>query len=102
MGNGMNCRMGEMRDKEVINIKNGDRIGFISDIELNPDDARLTAIIVYGKSKLFGIFGRDNDFIIPWRDIKLIGDDTVLVDYEEPRYMNKKPEKESFLDKIGC
>lgn len=98
----MNCRMCDMRDKEVINIKNGDRIGFISDIELNPQDARLTAIIVYGKSRFFGFLGRDNDFIISWKDIKLIGADTVLVDFEEPKYMQKKAVKESFLGKFGC
>lgn len=98
----MNCRVGDMRDKEVINVRNGMRIGFVGDIELNPQDARMTAVVVYGKSRFFGVLGHEEDVIIPWKDIKLIGDDTVLVDYEEPKMIDKKPSREGFFDKFGC
>ncbi len=72
----------DMREKEVISISDGARIGFISDIEIDTVAANLTALIVYGRPKLFGLLGREDDVIIPWQNVKLIGDDTVLVDYK--------------------
>ena len=78
----MNCRIAELRNKEVINVRDGGRIGFISDVELDTVSARLTAVVVYGRFRLLGLLGRDPDLVIPWQEITLIGGDTVLVDYE--------------------
>ena len=75
----MVCRMDSLRDKEVINVKDGGRIGFVCDVEVDTQEARLTAVVVYGKMRLFGLLGREADFVIPWGDIVLIGEDTVLV-----------------------
>ena len=72
----------DMREKEVISVSDGARIGFVSDIEIDTVAANLTALIVYGRPKLFGLLGREDDVIIPWQNVKLIGDDTVLVDYK--------------------
>ena len=62
----MTCRMDALRDKEVINVKDGGRIGFVSDVEVDTKEARLTAVVVYGRLRLFGLFGREPDFVIPW------------------------------------
>ena len=43
----MNCRIVDLRNKEVINIKNGARLGYVSDVEVDTCDARLVAIIIY-------------------------------------------------------
>ena len=72
----------DMREKEVISILDGSRLGMVSDIEIDTVTASLTALIVYGRSKLFGFLGREEDVVIPWENVKLIGDDTVLVDYK--------------------
>ena len=80
----------DMREKEVISISDGTRIGFVSDIEIDTLSASLTALIVYGKPKLFGLLGREEDIIIPWQNVKLIGDDTVLVDYKAEYSVRKK------------
>ena len=80
----MVCRMGSLRDKEVINVRDGGRIGFVSDVELDTQEARLTAVVVYGRLRLFGLLGREADFVVPWADIVLIGEDTVLVRYQPP------------------
>jgi sporulation protein, YlmC/YmxH family len=91
----MKCRMGDLRNKEVINIGDGSRIGFICDIEVDTKTGMLTQIIVYGRLKFFGLLGREEDFIIPWRDIVLIGDDAVLVKYEQTSVSKK-----SFLSSL--
>ena len=76
----MTCRMGDLRNKEVINVRDGSRMGYVCDLELDTAAAALTALVVYGKLRLFGIFGREPDLVIPWDKVGLIGDDTVLVD----------------------
>ena len=79
----MICRVAELRRKEVISMKDGTRIGAVCDAEMDTSSARLTAIVVYGRPKLFGLLGREEDIIIRWPDIQVIGDDTVLVNYQE-------------------
>ncbi len=76
----MTCRIVELRHKEVINCNNGCRIGFVDDIEVDTKDARVCSVIVFGRPRFFGLFGRSDDFVIPWNNIKLIGEDTILVD----------------------
>ncbi|MBR3887886.1 MAG: YlmC/YmxH family sporulation protein [Clostridia bacterium] len=67
------------KQKEVINIRDGRRMGFVQDVEADFENGAITAIIVQGNSKLFNM-GNKNDVIIPWERIKRIGEDTILVD----------------------
>ncbi|MDO4731756.1 MAG: YlmC/YmxH family sporulation protein, partial [Clostridia bacterium] len=73
------CRLVDLCDKEVINIKTGNSLGCVCDVEFDMNCAKLTAIIIYGKPKCFGILGRRDDIIIKWCDIDIIGEDTILV-----------------------
>lgn len=97
----MNCRMGDLRSKEVINVKDGTRIGYVCDIEIDTRDARLSAIIIYGRMRWFGLLGREDDIVIPWPQISLMGDDAILVEYEAPRESKKKSALSSFWEKIS-
>ena len=73
----------ELREKEIINISDGRKLGFIYDIELNLEKGRIEALIVPGPGKFLGIFGKDNDFVVPWKDIKKIGVDVILVELKD-------------------
>ncbi|MGI6261527.1 MAG: YlmC/YmxH family sporulation protein [Acutalibacteraceae bacterium] len=75
----MICRLADLRNKEVINIKDGMRLGCVCDAELDTCTAKLLSIIVYGRPRFFGILGREEDIIIKWCDIEVIGEDTILV-----------------------
>ena len=75
-------RATDMRQKEVINICDGSRLGFVYDVEMDLAKGSVEAIIVPGNGKFLGIFGRDNDYIIPWNNIKKIGEDIILVDLD--------------------
>ena len=79
----------------------GERIGFISDVELDTAAAHLTAVVIYGRLRLFGLLGREPDLVIPWRDIALIGGDTVLVDYRRPPEVKKENALSRVLSKLG-
>lgn len=73
-------RICEMRDKEVINIRDCKRIGCVCDVEIDICTGCVKAIIVPGPARIWGVFGHDNEYIIPWRQIKQIGPDIILVD----------------------
>lgn len=80
----MICRFDDLRCKEIINIKTGCKLGYPDDIEFDTCTAKICKLIVYGKSKFFGLLGREEDFIIPWCDIEVIGQDTILVTCDFP------------------
>ncbi len=81
-------RTSDFKQKEVINMSDGRRLGFVYDVEVNLEDGRIEAIIIPGGGRLFGIIGKGNEFIIPWENVKKIGEDIILVDVEE-RYIRK-------------
>ncbi len=78
----MGCSIAELRNKEVICKLNGTRIGNVDDVELDINSGRLVSIIIYGKGKIMGVFGKSEDIVIPWDDIDVIGEDTILVNCE--------------------
>ncbi|MGN0596710.1 MAG: YlmC/YmxH family sporulation protein [Ruminiclostridium sp.] len=80
----MVCRFDDLRCKEIISIKTGCKIGFVDDIEFETCTAKICKLIVFGKPKLFGLLGREEDFVICWSDIEVIGEDTILVSCELP------------------
>ncbi len=86
----MACRIAELRHKEVINESDGVRLGCVDDVEIDTKTACLVSIIIYGRPKLFGILGRHDDIVIPWADIRLIGEDTILVNCTPRRRTRKK------------
>lgn len=78
----MICRIDELRNKQVVCIKDGRVLGFISDIELDTERGTLTSLIIYGRPKALGLIGREDDIIIPFENIEVIGPETVLVNCE--------------------
>ena len=70
----------DFKHKEVININDGKRLGFVQDVTADLQSGVITSIIVPGNSKLFNVFSGNNDIIIPWQNIKCIGDDVILVE----------------------
>ena len=74
------ARMYELRQREIVNINDGARYGFVSDLEFNETDGKINALIVPGPGRVLGVFGRDQEYRIPWETISKIGDDIILVD----------------------
>ncbi len=79
----MECRGWELRDKEIINLSDGSRIGYVGDVVVDLDQGRVTALVVPGRLRLFGLLGREPDQIFPWSAVRRFGTDTVLVDGEQ-------------------
>ena len=67
-----------MKNKEVINICDGRRLGFVVDGQIDITQGKLLSIIVPGECNFLGI-SRGEDILIPWECIERIGDDIILV-----------------------
>lgn len=74
------ARMYDLRQKEIINLSDGARYGFVSDLELDTADGKILSLIVPGPGRVLGVFGRDQEYRIPWDKINKIGEDIILVD----------------------
>ena len=81
----MNCFVTDMREKEVINLRDGCRLGAVCDVEFDTCSGNIVSLIIFGKGKMLGLMGRCDDIKICWNDIKVIGDDIILVDMELPK-----------------
>lgn len=73
-------RLIELKQKEVINIKDGLRYGFVNDIEFNIETGKIEYIIVPVHGKMFGMFVSDKEYKIHFSEIKRIGDDIIIVE----------------------
>ncbi len=87
----MNCCITDLRCKEVINVKTGCRLGPVSDVEIDTCSGCVVSVIIWGRGKCFGLLGREEDIKICWKDIEVIGDDTILVCADTQEY-SFKPE----------
>ena len=76
----MSMRFAELRCKEVICVCDGRRLGFVCDVTVSVPNGQVVAIIVPGPCRFFGLWGRNEDFVIPWHCIRRIGPDIILVD----------------------
>ncbi len=86
----MRYRMIELRDKQVVSVKDGCVIGYVTDVEVDTECGKLTSIIVTGKEKNGLFFGRAEDYVVPWDCIEVIGNDSVLVTFDFPKTFERK------------
>lgn len=76
--------LNELRQKEVINTRDGRSLGRVTDIGFCPCDGRVTSLIVPGEFCLSAMLrGEKTGVVIPWEKLCKIGDDVILVDVQE-------------------
>ncbi|AIE59573.1 YlmC/YmxH family sporulation protein [Bacillus methanolicus] len=76
-------KISDFQIKDVVNISDGKKLGNIGDIEINLNTGKIEAVIIGGAGKVLGFFGRDEEIIIPWKNILKIGEDVILVRYKD-------------------
>ena len=72
----MEISYNELRQKEVVNVLCGKRMGRITDLIFSTNTKKILGIVVPSEHKLFR---QREDFFIPWENISKIGDDVILV-----------------------
>lgn len=93
----MCCRLVEMREKQIVCIKDGTILGLVGDVEIDSCSGKIICIIVYGRKRLFGLLGRENDCRIPWEAIEVFGEDSILVNFEN---MPQRPKRKGFFSEL--
>ncbi len=76
------CRVQDLFRKEVINLCNGERLGFVCDAQVDVLTGCVVALIVPEKGHGFNLFGKGEEIIIPWCNVRRIGDDLILVEID--------------------
>jgi len=71
-------RLSDLQNKDIVNMKDGKKIGNIIDVIID-NNGNMESLIVQ-KSKFINIFSSSNEFEVKWNQIKKIGEDVILVD----------------------
>ena len=72
--------LSELRTKEVIDVQDGKRLGRVMDLEFCPNDSRITALVLPAETSFFQTLrGEKCGLVLPWSNIRRIGDDVILV-----------------------
>ena len=72
----------DFKQKEVINVCDGFRFGFVSDLVMDLRCGQITDIIIPVQTKNGHFYSRDKQCRIPWNAIKKIGSDIILVEVD--------------------
>jgi YlmC/YmxH family sporulation protein len=72
-------KISDFQMKDVVNVADGKKLGNIGDLEISTTTGKIEAIIITTSSRMFGFFGKDEEVVIPWRNIVKIGADVILV-----------------------
>ena len=70
----------DFKHKEVVNVNDGKRLGYVQDVCADLETGMITSIIVPGSNRILNMFSSNNDIVIPWKNIKCIGKDLIIVD----------------------
>lgn len=87
----------DLRDKEVVDVTTGQKLGYVCDCEVDVTEGRIVAIILPGKLKWFGLLGREEDRSVPWEKIDIIGADLILVQHEAMQALPRKRRRKNFF-----
>ncbi len=87
-------KLQDLRNKEVIDVYDGRRLGFVCDCEIDIITGKLLSLIVpHQGNNMKSFFAKQENIVIPWKQIRKIGDDIIIV--ETKRYDN-------YDDQIDC
>lgn len=81
-----------IKDKEVVNIHNGRKMGIVNDVEIDFEKGKILSIVILGSNKFSNLFGKSGDIIIPWLNVKKVGNDVIIVDINDEIDKNKYKE----------
>ena len=90
----------ELSKKEVVQLKEGACLGRIDDMVIDPETARVEKLVVVGGPKLFGLWGRDETWVIGWDETQKIGPDALLVTTELPGDDAREEKKPGLLERL--
>jgi YlmC/YmxH family sporulation protein len=76
----MGTKLTELCNKEVICLDSGRRLGYVADAVVKLPEGHITALVIPGPGRCFGLIEGREDFCIPFSSIRKIGPDIILAD----------------------
>ncbi len=73
-------KISDLKQREVIGINEGKKLGLVYDVEIDMEKGKIDAIIMPGTGRILGLFSKESDIVIDWGHIKKIGTDVILID----------------------
>ncbi len=70
----------ELKNKEVINIRDCKSLGRITDLEFDECSGCICKLIINDCGCFFNLFKTSDSVTLPFKDVKQIGPDIILVD----------------------
>ncbi|WP_416826932.1 YlmC/YmxH family sporulation protein [Ectobacillus polymachus] len=72
-------RISDFQSKDVVNVFDGKKLGNIGDIDIDVITGKIQAIIIGKQGRVLGLLRKEDEILIPWRQIVKIGEDVILV-----------------------
>ncbi|WP_226037947.1 YlmC/YmxH family sporulation protein [Aquibacillus saliphilus] len=69
----------ELQIKDIIMVEDGKKLGNITDLDIDVDKGKVLYLVVGTKGKVMGLFGKEEELVIPWENIVTIGSDVILI-----------------------
>lgn len=82
-------RVCDLKQKEVINTCTCRTLGCPADVDFDPCNGQILALIVPVPGKICNFFAPCSEYIIPWKCITQIGEDIILVRIDEEKFIHK-------------
>lgn len=81
-------RLSELGGKEIVDINRAERLGVLgqTDLEFN-ENGQITALII-PSVKWFGLMKKGDELRVPWTQIKKVGADMLIIDFQEGQLEN--------------
>lgn len=75
----MDISFNDLKNKEIINLCDGSRMGHIVDVIFSSETGKVTGIIAPGEKHFFK---KTTELFIPIEKVRRIGDDVILIRFE--------------------
>ncbi len=75
-------RLSELGGKEIVDVKKAERLGILgqADLEINEETGQIVALII-PTGKWFQLKRTGSEIRVPWKYIKKIGTDMIIIDF---------------------
>ena len=80
-------RLCEAKEKEVINLCDCKRLGYVEDVWFDCCTGRIEAFVVPVPGKFCGLWGIESEYVIPFSCVKKIGPDIIMVEIYEEKFL---------------
>ena len=82
----MEISFNDLRNKEIINLMDGSKMGHVVDIVFSGESCKVLGVFIPGEKRFFK---KSSEVFIPIEKIRRIGDDVILIRFDTSSLMNK-------------